>query len=142
MLDGPMAARPGVKTISDIRVLFPEAGVIRIQSERLFFALDGALCRRFLRAALQLPAIEDATFTPTRAQCVDLRHNETRYRRRQVLDELALVLGAGSVERKLMAVAPSVTARDRYGVVRYRRYVGRITAWRAERERVGESITA
>jgi E1-E2 ATPase len=135
---GPIAAGLGVKAVSDIRVLFPEAGVIRIESERLFSALDGALCRRFLQAALRLPAVEDATFAPTRTPSVDLRYRESRYRRRKVLNELAVVLGSGAGGANLMTVAPSATARDRHGVVRYRRYAGRITGWRVERERPGD----
>jgi heavy metal translocating P-type ATPase len=137
MHDAPIATSPGVKSASQIRVLFPEAGVIRVESERMFSALDGALCRRFLQAVLRLPAFEDATFAPAPTPSVDLRYDESRHRRKKVLSELALVLGRGGGEAKRMAVAPSATARDRHGVVRYRRYAGRITGWRAERERVG-----
>ncbi len=137
MHDRPIAAGAGAKAVSDIRVLFPEAGVIRVESERLFSAVDGALCRRFLQAALRLRVVEDATFAPTRTPSVDLRYSERRHRRKKVLNELALVLGSGAVEETRVTVAPSVTARDRHGVVRYRRYAGRITGWRVERERVG-----
>jgi hypothetical protein len=136
MHDAPIAARPGVKPVS-VRVLFPEPGVIRVESERMFGALDGTLCQRFLQAALRLRAVEDATFAPTPTPSVDLRYDESRHRRKKVLSELALVLGRGGGEAKRMTVAPSATARDRHGVVRYRRYAGRITGWRAERERVG-----
>jgi hypothetical protein len=80
MYDGPMAGGPVVKAVSDVRVLFPEAGVIRVESERVFSALDGALCRRFLQAALQLPAIEDATFATARTPSVDLRYDQSRHR--------------------------------------------------------------
>jgi heavy metal translocating P-type ATPase len=136
MHDAPIAARPGVTAVS-IRVLFPEAGVIRVESERLFSALDGALCQRFLQAALRLRAVEDATFASTQTPSVDLRYDESRHRRKKVLNELAVVLGRGASEGKRMTVAPSVAARDQHGVVRYRHYAGRITGWRAERERVG-----
>ncbi len=136
MHDAPIAVRPGVKPVS-VRVLFPEAGVIRVESERMFAALDGALCRRFLQAALRLRAVEDATFAPTPTPSVDLRYDQSRHRRKKVLSELALVLGRGAGEGKGMTVAPSAAARDRHGVVRYRHYAGRITGWRAERERVG-----
>jgi Cu2+-exporting ATPase len=125
-----------VKAGSDIRVLFPEADVIRIESERVFSAPDGALCRRFLQAALQLADIEDATFAPARTPSVNLRF-KSRHRRKRVLDELALVLRNSAHTRKPMAVAASVAARDRHGVVRYRRYADRITGWRVERERPG-----
>jgi heavy metal translocating P-type ATPase len=137
MYDGPMAGGPVVKAVSDIRVLFPEAGVIRVESERLFSALDGALCRRFLQAALQLPAIKHATFAPARTPSVDLRYDESRHRRKKILDALARVLSGSAHARNPMAVAAFVAARDQRGVARYRRYAGRITGWRAERERVG-----
>src|ERR1700751_5264562 len=137
MYDGPIAAGPGVKAVPDVRVLFPEAGVIRVESERMFSALDGGLCRRFLQAALRLPAIEGATFAPARTPSVDLHFNESRYRLKTVLDELALVLSSSADNGKPMAVAASVAAQDKHGVVRYRRFAGRITGWRAERERVG-----
>jgi heavy metal translocating P-type ATPase len=141
MYDGPMAAGPGGEAVSGIRVLFPEVGVIRVESERVFSALDGSLCRRFLQAALRLNAIEDASFAATPVPSVDLRYDEGRHRRNKVLDELALVLSRGASARKPeatpMPVAASVAARDRHGVVRYHRYAGRITGWRAERERVG-----
>jgi heavy metal translocating P-type ATPase len=137
MYDGPMAGGPVVKAVSDIRVLFPEAGVIRVESERLFSALDGALCRRFLQAALQLPAIKHATFAPARTPSVDLRYDESRHRRKKILDALGRVLSGSAHARNPMAVAAFVAARDQRGVARYRRYAGRITGWRAERERVG-----
>ena len=76
MHDRPIAAGAGAKAVSDIRVLFPEAGIIRVESERLFSAVDGALCRRFLQAALRLRVVEDATFAPTRTPSVDLRYSE------------------------------------------------------------------
>jgi Cu2+-exporting ATPase len=137
MYDGPMAAGPEAKRLPDIRVLFPAAGVIRVESARTFSALDGTLCQRFLQAALQPSAIEDATFVPGRTPCVDLRFNARRHRRKQVLEELARVLSDGARASKPTTVAASVAARDRHGVVRYRRYAGRVTGWRAERERVG-----
>jgi heavy metal translocating P-type ATPase len=137
MHDGPNVAGSGLTAVSDVRVLFPEAGVIRVESKRVFSALDGALCRRFLQAALELRAVEGATFAPAETPSVDLRYSETRHRRKKVLNELALVLARSASEAKRMTVAPSVAARDRHGVVRYQRYAGRITGWRAERERAG-----
>ena len=140
MHKGPRAIGPGVKAESGIKVVFPEAGVIRVESARMFSysALDGALCRRFLQAALRLPAIEDATFVPTRTPAVDLRYDAVKYRLKQVLDQLALLLSGGAADAgEPLPIAAAATARDRHGVVRYRRYAGRITGWRAERERLG-----
>jgi hypothetical protein len=140
MYDGPMAVGPGVQAEYGIKVVFPEVGVIRVESARMFSysALDGVLCRRFLQAALRLAEIENATFAPARTPAVDLRFDVRRYRLKHVLDRLALLLsGGGADAAKPMPVAAAATARDRHGVVRYRRYAGRITGWRVERERLG-----
>ena len=129
-----------MKAASGVKVVFPEAGVIRVESARMFSdsALDGALRRRFLQAALQLPAIEVATFAPTPTPSVDLRYDAGRHRRKHVLDQLAALLSDDAADAgKTHAVAAAATARDRHGVVRYRRYAGRITGWRAEHERLG-----
>ena len=134
MRDGPAAGGSGLK------IAFPDAGVIRIESVRLFGAPDGELCRRFLQMAMLAPAIEAAVIAPARTPCVDLRFDVSRHRRKSVLERLAALLGGGAAQdegRERLAVAPSATARDGRGVVRYHRYAGRITGWRVERERVG-----
>ncbi len=138
MYDGPMAAGPSVKAGSDVKIMFPDAGVIRIESARLFFAPDEDPCRRFLQAALRLLEIEGATLALTQTPSVDLRYDESRHRRKNVLERLASIVSGGPADGGMpMPVAPAAAARDRHGVVRYRRYAGRITGWFAERERVG-----
>jgi Cu2+-exporting ATPase len=136
MYDGPMAAGAGLKAGSDIKIAFPDAGTIRVESARLFASADGDLCRRFLQSALKLPAIDSATLAPKPASSIDLRYDANRHKRKDVLERLASVLRRGSADSNL-PVAPAATARDWHGVVRYRRYAGRITGWRAERERIG-----
>lgn len=127
-----------MKAEPDIKVAFPAVGVIRIESAVIFSVLDGALSQRFLQAALRMTAIEEATFTPTRTTSVDLQYNVRRHRLKNVLDELALALrGSAADQGNLLPVAAAAAARDRHGVVRYRRYAGRITGWRVMRERVG-----
>ena len=130
MYDGPMAAGCGVT--------FPEVGIIRVESARMFGAPDEHLCRRFLQAVLRLPVIEGATLVPSKTPSVELRFDGSRHSRKNVLEYLASALRRGGARGGvLMPVAPAITARDRHGVVRYRRFAGRITGWRAERERVG-----
>ena len=103
MHDGPMVAGPGRKAVCTIPSVWRHPG----ESERLFSALDSALCRRFLQAALRPEAIEDATFAPTPTPSADLRYDEHRHRRKKVLDELALALidgtGAGKLGDKPMS---------------------------------------
>jgi cation transport ATPase len=125
-----------------MKLVFPGAGVIRVESAQLFAAPDGEACKRFLQAALQLPAIDAAILTPVKAPtntpCVDLCFDVTRHQRKSVLEGLASLLSGDVAERrKSLVISPSVAARDQHGVVRYRRYAGRVTGWHVERERMG-----
>ena len=134
MRDDPAAGGAALK------IVFPDAGVIRIESARLFGAPDSELCRRFLQMAMLAPAIEAAVIAPARTPSVELRFDVSRHRRKSVLERLAALLAGGAEQhdgRESLSVAPSATARDWRGVVRYHRYAGRITGWRVERERVG-----
>jgi heavy metal translocating P-type ATPase len=132
MNEGHMAAAP------ELKLVFPSAGVIRVESAQLFAAPDGDACKRFLQAVLMLPAIDAAIIAPMETPCVDLCFDVSRHQRKSVLERLASLLGGDVTEcRKPLVVSPSVTARDQHGVVRYRRYAGRVTGWHVERERVG-----
>ena len=53
-------AAPGI----DIRILFPEDGIIRIESAQLFADPDGPLCRRFVERSFQAPEIEGVVIAP------------------------------------------------------------------------------
>ena len=121
-----------------MKILFPDAGVIRVESAPLFATPDDEACRRFLQAALLVSAIEAAIINTTNTPCIDLYFDVSRHQRKSVLERLASLIGGDAAERrKPLVISPSVTARDRDGVVRYRRYAGRITGWHVERERVG-----
>ena len=123
---------------SEMKILFPDAGVIRVESAPLFATPDDEACRRFLQAALLVSAIEAAIINTTNTPCIDLYFDVSRHQRKSVLERLASLIGGDAAERrKPLVISPSVTARDRDGVVRYRRYAGRITGWHVERERVG-----
>src|SRR5271168_4114638 len=99
----------------DMKVVFPGAGVIRIESVRLFAAPDDDLCQRFLQAVLLLPAIDGAIIAPMKTPCVDLCFDEGRHNRKNVLERLASLLsGETAQRRKRLVVSPSVTARDRH----------------------------
>jgi heavy metal translocating P-type ATPase len=132
----------------DMKIVFPGTGVIRVESVVLFAAPDEVLCQRFLQAALLLPAIDAAIIAPTtgvsgsagvaKTPCIDLCFDEGQHSRKSVLERLASLLSGETAERrKRLVVSPSVTARDRHGVVRYQRCAGRVTGWSVQRERVG-----
>ena len=127
---------------SEMKLVFPGAGVIRVESAQLFAAPDGEACKRFLQAALQLPAIDAAILTPVKTPmntpCVDLCFDVTLHQRKTVLEGLASLLSGDVAERRRsLVISPSAAARDQHGVVRYRRYAGRVTGWHVERERMG-----
>ncbi len=132
MSEGQMAAA------SAIRLAYPVADVIRVESSQLFASPDGEACKRFLQAVLRLPAIDTAILSPTQTPYVDLHFDVNQHPRKRVLERLASLLRGDAAEsRKPLAISPSITARDQHGVVRYRLTGGRVTGWQVERERVG-----
>jgi len=128
---------------SDVKVLLPDDGVIRVESLRLFGEPDGALCRRFVERAFLAPEIDGVVIAMGSAPAIELRFDATRRGQRQVLEHLAeLLIGddqshEGALCNGAPDVPPVATARDRHGVVRYHRYARRITGWRVTCERVG-----
>ena len=150
MDDQPIAKE--VRPFVDVKVLLPEDGVIRVESRRLFGEPDAPLCQRFVERAFLAPEIEGVVLAPGAKPAIELRFDATQYSQRQVLDHLAALLDAGdgldgveaasSIAKlapriRKMEVPPVVTARDRYGIVRYRRCAQRVTGWQIVSERVG-----
>jgi heavy metal translocating P-type ATPase len=128
---------PGV----DIKVFFPDDGVIRIESATLFADPDGLLCRCFLGRAFLASEIDGAVIGPVRGKgvmpAIELRFDAAQYGRRQVLEHMAALLHTGPSGDPSMEIPPAVTARDCRGAVRYRRCWQRISGWRVVGERVG-----
>ena len=115
-----------------------------MESAWLFGAPDGPLCRRFVERAFLAKEIEGVVITPGLTPAVELRFDATRRGQRQVLEHVAELLVASDRSAaavagpgKALTVPPSVTARDRQGVVRYHRYARMVTGWRVTCERVG-----
>ena len=122
----------------DIKIELPRSGVIRVVSARLFSEPDEALCQHFLRRALLAPEIESVVLQPGSTPAAELCFNGARHDHRHLLRRLAdLLSGKSRDDNRRLAVAPAATARDRYGVVRYRRYADRVTGWRVERDELG-----
>ena len=139
MYDAPVGSdlSPGV----DIKIVFPDDGIIRIESARLFVEPDGLLCRRFLGQAFLAPEIDSVAIGPATAQratpAIELYFDATQCSRRQVLEHVAALLDAAPSTDPCTEVSPVLTARDCRGAVRYHRYGPRITGWRVMSERVG-----
>ena len=125
----------------DIKIVCPDDGIIRIESATLFADPDGLLCRRFLGRAFLASEIDGAIIGLAPAEgvtpAVELRFDATQYGRRQVLEHVAALLDAAPSCDPCVEIPSALTARDRHGAVRYRRYGQRITGWRVISERVG-----
>ena len=126
-----------------VKILFPEDGVIRVESGPMFGDPDGPLCRRFVERAFQASEIEGVVITPAPVPAIEVQFDATQRGQRQVLEHLAALLTVDN-EPPLellniddFEVPPAVAARDCCGVVRYRRYARRITGWRVVGERMG-----
>jgi Cu2+-exporting ATPase len=139
MHDAPVGSdlSPG----ADIKIVFPDDGVIRIESSRMFADPDGPMCRCFLGRAFLAPEIDSAVIRPEPAHdvtpAVELRFNATQYGLRRVLDHMAALLDAAPGSDCCTEFASALTARDHHGTIRYHRYGPRITGWRVVSERVG-----
>jgi heavy metal translocating P-type ATPase len=129
-----------IATTTDIKIVLPRPGVIRVVSGRLFAEPDDTLCQQFLRRALLAREIDSVVIEPKAAPtpAAELWFDAARHDRRRLLGRIAdLLTGNGTGENHRLIVAPAATARDQHGVVRYRRYARRVTGWLVEQERLG-----
>jgi heavy metal translocating P-type ATPase len=140
----------------DVRILFPEDGIIRVESAQMFADPDGPLCRRFVERSFEAPEIEGVLIAPAPLPSIELQFDATQRGQRQVLEHIAALLmaddepgpapsngGVGdhrppsALHADDLEVPPAFTARDRHGVVRYHRYARRVTGWRVTSQRMG-----
>jgi heavy metal translocating P-type ATPase len=140
MYDAPVGSE--VDPCVDVRIVFPDNGVIRVDSARLFAEPDGVLCRRFVASVFLAPEIDSAVIVgcgtaESVTPAVELRFDATQYSPRQVLEHVAALLDAAPCCESGLEVPSALTARDRHGAVRYHRYGQRVTGWRVVSERLG-----
>src|SRR6516162_8320980 len=126
----------------DVKVVFPDDGIIRIESTRLFADSDGSPCRRFVGRVFLATEIESVVIASAIAEgvtpAVELRFDATQYSPRQVLEHVAELLDAAPGSDPGVEVPPSLTAHDRHGAVRYHRYGQKVvTGWQVVSERIG-----
>jgi len=150
------AAGADVVPCFDVRILFPEDGIIRVESAQMFADPDGPLCRRFVERSFEAPEIEGVLIAPAPMPAIELQFDATQRGQRQVLDHLAALLmaddepspaqsnggvadhrPASALRGDDLEVPPACTARDQHGVVRYHRYARRVTGWRVMSQRMG-----
>jgi len=139
MYDAPVGSH--IYPRVDVRIIFPDNGVIRIESARLFADPEGLLCRRFVGRVFLAPEIDSAVIACATAEgvtpAIELRFDATQYSQRQILERVAALLDAAPSGDPGMEVSSALTARDQHGSVRYQRYEQRVTGWRVVSERIG-----
>ncbi len=120
----------------DLKIVYPEPGTIRVFSNRLFAEPDDASCKDFVRRALLADEIDSVSIVVAKVPAVDLRFDARQHERKSVLQRISEAMLGGAGLRP-PEIPPASAARDRHGVVTYRRCAGRVTGWRVEREGVG-----
>jgi hypothetical protein len=122
----------GAAPCFDERILFPEDGIIRVESAQMFADPDGPLCRRFVERSFQAPEIEGVLIAPAPVPAIELQFDATQRGQRQVLDHVAALLmaddepdpalsngevadhrPASALRADDLEVPPAFTARDR-----------------------------
>jgi len=68
MYDAPVGSH--IYPRVDVRIIFPDNGVIRIESARLFADPEGLLCRRFVGRVFLAPEIDSAVIACATAEGV------------------------------------------------------------------------
>jgi heavy metal translocating P-type ATPase len=125
----------------DVKIMFPDDGIIRIESARLFADSDGSSCRRFVGRVFLATEIESVVIASAIAEgvtpAIELRFDATQYSSRQVLERVAALLDAAPSSDPEVEVPSSLTAHDRHGAVRYHRYDHKVTGWQVVSERIG-----
>src|SRR5215472_7851381 len=88
----------GVCSGVDVKIVFPDDGIIRIESARLFSDSDGSPCRRFVGRVFRAIEIESVVIVSSMAEgvtpAIELRFDATQYSPRYVLEHVAALLDA------------------------------------------------
>jgi heavy metal translocating P-type ATPase len=139
----------------DIAVSFPSSGTIRLETRSLFGDPDHPNCRKFLERVFHAREIEGITIDGTESPRADLHYCQRTFRLQEVVKVLTSLLVPNSAQRpfetllhktaepnylptaeslnandKPLRIAPSQTARDFRGVVRYYRHGSVVSGWK------------
>ena len=72
------AADADAASCFDVRILFPEDGIIRVESAQMFADADGPLYRRFVARSFQAPEIEGVLIAPAPVPAIELQFDATQ----------------------------------------------------------------
>ena len=137
-------------SISDLTVVFPAPGVIRLRSRDLFGNPDDPICRRFLERVFRVEEITDVTLTGGESPQAELRFCPRLDALEAIVKKVASFLlpepeprpaRAGLPPRPTSAavtqVASAASARDSRDRVRLYRHDTIVTGWQIRAERPG-----
>src|SRR5208337_189086 len=141
-------------SMRDIAVAFPSPGTIRLESRSLFGDPDHPNCRIFLERVFQAREIKGITISRTDSPRADLHYCPRTFRLKDVVKVVTSLLAQEPAQRsfeafsqraagpgcpsspqpmaaadKPLRIAPSQTARDFRGVVRYHRHGSVVSGW-------------
>lgn len=121
----------------DVRVSFPEPGLIRVEG-RVFADADSDACRTFLRCAFAVAEVDDVRLEGGATPRAELRFAGERHCGRTILGRLGDLLSRARLSRDIAAdVQLPPLVRDRRGSVRVQRHGRRVSTWRVARESLG-----
>ena len=138
----------------DIAVSFPSPGTIRLESRSLFGDPDHPNCRKLLERVFQAREIKGITISSTDSPRAELHYCPRTFRLKDVVKVVTSLLAPEPAQRsceaflqeaaepgrpsspqpaaatdKPLRIAPSQTARDFRGVVRYYRHGSVVSGW-------------
>ena len=120
-------------------------GTISIENKVVFTDSESPYCLAFIASVFSVQAIKSLTLRPGDVAAIDLHFDASNVSSKALLSELAESLvgtrineSAGAAGTALgLYIAPTVTARDRHGIVHYHRYESRVTGFQVIVERTG-----
>jgi Cu2+-exporting ATPase len=120
-------------------------GTISIENKVVFTDSESPYCLAFIASVFSVQAIKSLTLRPGDVAAIDLHFDASNVSSKALLSELAESLVGTRINESARAagtalglyIAPTVTARDRHGIVHYHRYESRVTGFQVIVERTG-----
>ncbi len=132
---------------SDLSVVFPAPGVIRLRSRELFENPDNPTCRRFLERVFRVVEISNVTLSGGETPQAELRFCPRTIALEAIVRKIVAFLTPEPEPQPVATVPPTVppvarvanaaTARDSRERVRYYRHDSIVTGWQIRVERPG-----
>jgi Cu2+-exporting ATPase len=132
-------------SLEEVVVSFPSAGLIRVQSERLFRDADSPECRTFIARVFLCEAVSSLSITAQNAPRADLCYCPCKFALPDVARRLKALLVRDWIAdgkrapngSEVLRVSRATLARDDRGIVRYYRQGSLVTGWETKSHQPG-----